>query len=93
MNLLYGWEERYCHHHHFNSKRLPFLTLFIKCPITEHVLPWWIINYRSPSWAIYSGLQPTNTLNWCSLALNQTICSKEIYTLAFIVFCTEEWHC
>lgn len=27
-------------------------TLFIKCPITEHVLQWWIINYRSTSWVI-----------------------------------------
>lgn len=76
MNQVCRWEERYCQHHHFNSKRLPVLSLFIKCPITEHVLPWWIINYRSTSWAIYSWPQPANTLNWCSLALNQSSCSK-----------------
>lgn len=76
MNRLCGWEESDWQHHHFNSKRLPLLTLFIKCPITEHVLPWWIINYRSTSWAIYFWLQPANTLNCCSLALNQSSCSK-----------------
>lgn len=51
-------------------------TLFIKCPITEHVWQWWKINYRSTSWAIYSGLQRANTLNSCSLALHQRNCSK-----------------
>lgn len=54
MKQIRSWRERYSRHHHFNSKRLPVLTLFIKRPITEHVLPWWIINYRSTSWAICS---------------------------------------
>lgn len=70
-------------------------TWFIKYPITKLVLQCCkkirIINYRSTSWVIYSGLQPTNTLSWCSLAMNQTNCSKRACTLVFNAFCLEKW--
>lgn len=55
-------------------------TVFIKCPITERCEKIKIINYRSTSWAIYSGLQPSNTLSRCSLAMNQTKSSKKGFT-------------
>lgn len=63
-------------------------TVFIKCPITERCEKIKIINYRSTSWAIYSGLQPSNTLSRCSLAMNQTKSSKK--GLVFAAFCLEE---
>lgn len=66
---------RYSHHHHFNFKRLPYPHLIYKMSHYWTCLAV-VDNQLSIDFLGYL-LQPTNTLSWCSLALNRTNCSNK----------------
>lgn len=56
MRLVCGCREGTTINIISNLKGYLIHTLLIKCPLLSSVLQWWIINYRSNSWAIYSVL-------------------------------------